>query len=74
MNKDQWYNVLEFSRTVNADLSNYDEDGACTFYGFLSCVHVVFNCIYWMTLPSLPPAGPVMLDEFVEWHKARNAL
>ena len=29
MNKDQWYNVLEFSRTVNADLSNYDEDGAC---------------------------------------------
>lgn len=29
MNKDQWYNVLEFSRTVHADLSNYDEDGAC---------------------------------------------
>ncbi|CAJ0940087.1 unnamed protein product [Ranitomeya imitator] len=29
MNKDQWYNVLEFSRTVSADLSNYDEDGAC---------------------------------------------
>ncbi|XP_048839241.1 DCN1-like protein 5 [Brienomyrus brachyistius] len=28
MNKDQWYNVLEFSRTVQADLSNYDEDGA----------------------------------------------
>lgn len=28
MNKDQWYNVLEFSRTINADLSNYDEDGA----------------------------------------------
>uniref|UniRef100_A0A667GSY0 DCN1-like protein n=1 Tax=Lynx canadensis TaxID=61383 RepID=A0A667GSY0_LYNCA len=26
MNKDQWYNVLEFSRTVHADLSNYDED------------------------------------------------
>lgn len=32
MNKDQWYNVLEFSRTINADLSNYDEDGACEFY------------------------------------------
>ncbi|XP_048121244.1 DCN1-like protein 5 isoform X2 [Alosa alosa] len=46
MNKDQWYNVLEFSRTVNADLSNYDEDGA------------------W----------PVLLDEFVEWQKARSAL
>ncbi|MXQ96700.1 hypothetical protein E5288_WYG013264 [Bos mutus] len=45
MNKDQWYNVLEFSRTVHADLSNYDEDGA------------------W----------PVLLDEFVEWHKVRQA-
>lgn len=31
MNKDQWYNVLEFSRTVNTDLRNYDEDGACEF-------------------------------------------
>uniref|UniRef100_A0A3B3RLF7 DCN1-like protein n=1 Tax=Paramormyrops kingsleyae TaxID=1676925 RepID=A0A3B3RLF7_9TELE len=28
MNKDQWCNVLEFSRTINLDLSNYDEDGA----------------------------------------------
>ncbi|XP_052437531.1 DCN1-like protein 5 isoform X1 [Carassius gibelio] len=28
VNKDQWCNVLEFSRTVNTDLSNYDEDGA----------------------------------------------
>lgn len=28
MNKDQWCNVLEFSRSVSADLSNYDEDGA----------------------------------------------
>ncbi|XP_039212207.1 DCN1-like protein 5 isoform X2 [Crotalus tigris] len=45
INKDQWYNVLEFSRTVHADLSNYDEDGA------------------W----------PVLLDEFVEWQKDRQA-
>ncbi|XP_043928515.1 DCN1-like protein 5 [Protopterus annectens] len=45
MNKDQWFNVLEFSRTVHADLANYDEDGA------------------W----------PVLLDEFVEWQKARQA-
>lgn len=28
INKDQWCNVLEFSRSVNDDLSNYDEDGA----------------------------------------------
>ncbi|XP_035640343.1 DCN1-like protein 4 isoform X4 [Oncorhynchus keta] len=28
INKDQWCNVLEFSRTINLELSNYDEDGA----------------------------------------------
>ncbi|XP_074649813.1 DCN1-like protein 4 [Tubulanus polymorphus] len=28
INKDQWCNVLEFSRTIQPDLSNYDEDGA----------------------------------------------
>jgi len=28
INKDQWCNVLEFSRSVSPDLSNYDEDGA----------------------------------------------
>lgn len=31
INKDQWCNVLEFSRTINLDLSNYDEDGACEY-------------------------------------------
>ncbi|XP_023226658.1 DCN1-like protein 4 isoform X3 [Centruroides sculpturatus] len=46
INKDQWCNVLEFSRTINSDLSNYDEDGA------------------W----------PVLLDEFVEWLKAKRNL
>lgn len=29
INKDQWCNILEFSRTINHDLSNYDLDGAC---------------------------------------------
>nr|CAG4650472.1 EOG090X0DAO [Sida crystallina] len=28
LNKDQWCNVLEFSRAVNPDLKNYDVDGA----------------------------------------------
>ncbi|KAK7096854.1 DCN1-like protein 5 [Littorina saxatilis] len=28
MNKDQWCSVLEFSRSILPDLSNYDEDGA----------------------------------------------
>ena len=29
LNKDQWCNVLEFSRAVDPDLTNYDVDGAC---------------------------------------------
>lgn len=29
INKDQWCNILEFSRTIHMDLSNYDVDGAC---------------------------------------------
>lgn len=29
INKDQWCNILEFSRTISGDLSNYDVDGAC---------------------------------------------
>uniref|UniRef100_A0A1B6K0A7 Defective in cullin neddylation protein n=1 Tax=Homalodisca liturata TaxID=320908 RepID=A0A1B6K0A7_9HEMI len=28
INKDQWCNILEFSRTIANDLSNYDVDGA----------------------------------------------
>eukprot|EP00118_Oscarella_pearsei_P002562 m.10886 g.10886 ORF g.10886 m.10886 type:complete len:247 (+) comp22761_c0_seq1:70-810(+) len=28
INKDQWFNILEFSMTVSPDLSNYDKDGA----------------------------------------------
>lgn len=28
INRDQWYNVLEFSRQIHPDLSNYEEDGA----------------------------------------------
>lgn len=31
INKDQWYNILEFSRTISSDLSNYDIDGACSY-------------------------------------------
>lgn len=31
INKDQWCNILEFSRTISNDLSNYDVDGACKY-------------------------------------------
>ena len=29
INKDQWNNILEFSRTIAPDMANYDENGAC---------------------------------------------
>ena len=28
INKDQWYNIHEFSHTIKQDLSNYDPNGA----------------------------------------------
>jgi len=28
VNLDQWMNILEFSRTIRADFTNYDENGA----------------------------------------------
>lgn len=31
INKDQWCNILEFSKTISEDLANYDLDGACKF-------------------------------------------
>lgn len=36
MNKDQWCNILEFSRSIASDLTNYDEDGACELPPLLS--------------------------------------
>nr|XP_021508504.1 DCN1-like protein 5 isoform X1 [Meriones unguiculatus] len=56
MNKDQWYNVLEFSRTVHADLSNYDEDGAC-FRGWnqvVACVELALQFGSPRSIPTLP--------------------
>ena len=40
INKDQWCNVLEFSRLIDTDLSNYDEDGACE-WGILTLTFLV---------------------------------
>jgi DCN1-like protein 4/5 len=45
VNLDQWMNILEFSRSIRADLSNYDENSA------------------W----------PVLLDEYCEWARKRQA-
>lgn len=36
INKDQWCNILEFSRTINHDLSNYDLDGACMYFHYIA--------------------------------------
>lgn len=57
INKDQWCNILEFSRTINHDLSNYDLDGACKymqekyFYCFAkhNIDHPVYICFMYIT-------------------------
>lgn len=43
INKDQWCNILEFSRSINTDLSNYDIDGACKLY----CIYIF---VLWLIL------------------------
>lgn len=48
INKDQWCNILEFSRTIFNDLSNYDVDGACKLfenYLFLVYIHSMYLVI-----------------------------
>lgn len=51
LNKDQWCNILEFSRQVKPDLSNYEEDGAwpvlldefVDWYRMRCCSHSAHN-------------------------------
>lgn len=56
INKDQWCNILEFSRTINSDLSNYDIDGAC------KCCHIFFPLPPPPALPSLTRKKKVTPD------------
>ena len=83
INKDQWCNVLEFSRLIKPDLSNYDEDGACKLHVsyvlyifffhfsafFLQLIHN-YACI---RLLFFCFTGPVLLDEFVEWYRVQKS-
>lgn len=58
-------NILEFSRTITDDLQNYDLNGACGYFKGCSNknVHVLWFFIHIL--------GPVLMDEYVEWRKAR---
>ncbi|KAI0031705.1 DUF298-domain-containing protein [Vararia minispora EC-137] len=56
VNKDLWAMMLEFCRTINSDLSNYEAD-------VLSLPAAHF-------LPV--QAWPTMIDDFVEWKKAKD--
>jgi len=54
INKDQWCNILEFSRSISTDLSNYDIDGACKFNKtFLPKQFNVYIKTYFLSLDSL---------------------
>lgn len=46
INKDQWCNILEFSRTIYNDLSNYDVDGACKIFFTVCCKYFINNFFY----------------------------
>lgn len=76
INKDQWCNILEFSRTINHDLSNYDLDGACKCTGemfMLSRIKTLWIILrIWLLYICVVLLGPVMLDEFVEWLKIQR--
>lgn len=48
---------LEFSKTIKEDLSNYDETSACKWLQKLTICDTYTNLC----------AGPVLLDEYVEW-------
>ncbi|KAJ8919075.1 hypothetical protein NQ315_012059 [Exocentrus adspersus] len=41
INKDQWCNILEFSRTIYNDLSIIDVDGACSTYHIIHTIGAV---------------------------------
>ena len=45
INKDQWCNILEFSRTISNDLINYDIDGACK--RFITKKIVLFYIVFY---------------------------
>lgn len=75
INKDQWCNILEFSRTITPDLSNYDVDGACK--SFLHIQKISDRSLNFLINPNtfISFAGPVLLDEFVEWlRQKRNEI
>lgn len=44
INKDQWCNILEFSRTISLDLTNYDIDGACKLISYI--LKICFDIVY----------------------------
>lgn len=60
---DQWESFLQFNHTVKADLSNWEDDGACKLLHFIT------------VLKSFSPEyiflGPLLLDEYVDWRKKK---
>lgn len=71
INKDQWCNILEFSRTINTSLTNYDIDGACESLN-LNIFNTTNLPVCGVFLFFVFFLGPVMLDEFVEWLRQQN--
>uniref|UniRef100_A0A3Q0SP58 DCN1-like protein n=1 Tax=Amphilophus citrinellus TaxID=61819 RepID=A0A3Q0SP58_AMPCI len=71
LNKDQWYNVLEFSRTISPDLSNYDEDGACEYLFYQKTLQV---CIKGTNMDSDSVHHPDHAGQWVENKNGRRHI
>lgn len=77
INKDQWCNILEFSRTIFNDLSNYDVDGACEsiFFFIVICILIknILLYLYFFRASNVRWICRVVeSDESKDWYKLKQ--
>lgn len=75
VNQDQWVNILDFCSQIEPDLSNYDETSSCTgapHHHHTPHAHMHTTRPRRATGFLLTCAGPVLLDEYVEWLREKD--
>jgi hypothetical protein len=66
---DQWDSFLQFNYTVPLDLQGLEDDGACK----RDCLDLCSPCVpYRLTSSWLSHAGPLLLDDYVEWLRQQS--
>uniref|UniRef100_A0A2C9JCP1 Defective in cullin neddylation protein n=1 Tax=Biomphalaria glabrata TaxID=6526 RepID=A0A2C9JCP1_BIOGL len=66
INKDQWCNILEFSRVIQPDLDNYDEDGASVLTKGVALTNTVLGSARVWHRASEETLGPEGMEKFCE--------